>query len=138
MGSITRAGLYTAPASVPSGSITVQATSAAAPSAVGSSSVTILASAPVITVTVAPTSATVRIGRTQQFSAAVQNSTNQQVAWKVNGVAGGGPITGTINSSGLYTAPSAVPSPSTVTVTAVSAADASASANASVTIVKHR
>jgi hypothetical protein len=120
------------------GSATVQATSAAAPSAVGTSAVTLRASTPPITVTVSPTSATVRINHSQQFTATVQNSTNQQVAWKVNGVAGGSSAVGTINNSGLYTAPSSVPSPNTVTITAVSAADATASGNASVTIVKRK
>jgi hypothetical protein len=80
----------------------------------------------------------VRINHTQQFTATVQNSTNQQVAWKVNGVAGGSSATGIINNSGLYMAPSSVPSPNTVTITAVSAADATASGNASVTIVKRK
>ncbi len=41
---------------------------------------------------------------------------------------------GTITSSGVYTAPAAVPSPNPVTVTATSQADPSKSASASVTI----
>ena len=59
----------------------------------------------------------------QKFSATVNNSTNQTVAWQVNGVAGGNSTFGTIDSTGLYTAPVAVPSPASFNVTAVAAAD---------------
>ncbi|MGO9270372.1 MAG: protease pro-enzyme activation domain-containing protein [Terriglobia bacterium] len=56
-----------------------------------------------------PTSAT-----QQQFSATVNNSSNQTVTWAVTG----GSANGTITSAGLYTSPATVPSPATVTVTA--------------------
>jgi hypothetical protein len=52
----------------------------------------------------------------QQFSATVNNSTNQTVTWAVTG----GNANGTITSSGLYTSPVTVPNPATVTVTATS------------------
>jgi hypothetical protein len=54
-----------------------------------------------VTVTVSPSSAAVLPGGTQQFSASVNNATNQSVTWSVQEGASGG----TINSSGLYTAP---------------------------------
>jgi hypothetical protein len=59
----------------------------------------------------------------QQFTATVSNSTSQIVAWAVSG--GGGGANGTIDASGLYTAPAAVPNPATVNVTATSTAAAS-------------
>jgi hypothetical protein len=85
-------------------------------------------------VAVVPTSATLAIGQSRQFSATVRNTKNTGVAWKVNGVQGGTSTTGTITAAGFYTAPSAVPSPATVSVTAVLVADSSVSAAATVTI----
>jgi uncharacterized protein YjdB len=136
VGWISAAGFYTAPNVPPSpATVMVQATSQSTPSAVGTSAVTITNPAPPpVTVTVSPASASVRIGRTQQFSATVQNSTNQSVTWQVNGVTGGNSKVGTVTAKGLYTAPASVPSSSTVTVTAVSVAQPAASGSASVTI----
>ncbi len=91
-------------------------------------------SAPAISVTISPTSATVRVNRTKQFTATVQNSSNQSVTWKVNGVTGGNSTVGTIGTSGLYRAPASVPNPAVVTVSATSVADPTKSANASVTV----
>jgi hypothetical protein len=87
-----------------------------------------------VTVSISPTSATVGSGAEQQFTATVTNATSADVTWQVNGTTGGSSSEGTISSSGLYTAPGAVPNPATVTVTAVSQADTSASASASVTV----
>jgi len=53
----------------------------------------------------------------------------------VNGTAGGSVTAGTVDSSGNYTAPSALPSPNTVVVRATSVADASASGSSSVTLL---
>ena len=90
--------------------------------------------APAVSITISPTSATVRVNRTRQFTASVQNTTNQSVVWKVNGAIGGNATAGTITSAGLYRAPSSVPSPSVVTVSATSNADPTKSASASVTV----
>ena len=109
--------------------MTVTAVSQADPTKSASAQVTITASTPVI-VTIAPLTATVETGKTQQFTATVQNTSNTAVTWQVNGVTGGNATVGTISNSGLYTAPAAVPSPATVTVTAVSQADPTKSANA--------
>ena len=57
-----------------------------------------------------PHVATLTLTQTQQFTA---NSTG--VTWSVDGVAGGSPTTGTITSTGLYTAPNSI---GTHTVTA--------------------
>ncbi len=87
-----------------------------------------------VSVAVVPTSATPAIGQTRQFSATVRNTSATAVLWKVNGVQGGNSTTGTITAAGLYTAPSAVPTPATVNVTAVLKANSSVSAAAAVTI----
>ncbi|WP_263378208.1 DUF1800 domain-containing protein [Granulicella paludicola] len=80
-------------------------------------------------VTVALSGATtVRLSETTQFAAIVSGSANTAVVWEVNGVAGGSNATGTISSSGLYTAPAAMPGTTSVTVSVVSAASATATA----------
>jgi uncharacterized protein (DUF1800 family) len=72
-------------------------------------------------------SADTRLGATTQFSATVANSTNQNVTWQVNGISGGSAATGTINSSGLYKAPTTLPSQNPVTIGAVSQASTAVS-----------
>ncbi len=63
-----------------------------------------------------------RVGTTAQFTATVTGTSSSAVTWQVNGVTGGSSTTGTISPSGLYTAPSSLPSPNTVTIAAVSSA----------------
>lgn len=87
-----------------------------------------------IAVSISPGSATVAAGGTQQFSATVTGSTNTAVQWQVNSVGGGSSATGTISSSGLYTAPASLPAATQYTVTAVASADTSKNANAMVTV----
>ena len=79
-------------------------------------------------VTISPTSATIAGGSSQQFSATVTgtNSPSQSVTWSATA--------GTINSSGLFTAPASTGSAQSITVTATSSADNSKSAPAVVTI----
>jgi hypothetical protein len=133
LGTITSDGLYTAPAAVPSpATLSVIATSTADADKFGSATVTVV-EAPVA-VSVVPATATVQPGGTLQFTATVANSTNTAVTWSVNKAAGGSANTGKISAAGLYTAPSAVPSPAIVTVAAKSAADSTKSGAASLTI----
>ena len=136
VGTISAAGIYAAPATVPSpATVTVTAASAADPTRSGSAQVTIRAAAPPpVSVAVMPATANVQTGGTQAFTATVANTTNMTVTWQVNGVVGGNSAVGMISTSGVYTAPSAVPSPATVTVTAVSVADPAQSGSAQVTI----
>ena len=86
-----------------------------------------------VKVTINPTSATVQAGTQLPFTATVTNTSNTAVTWQVNGTTGGNSTVGTISTSGLYTAPSAVPAGS-ITVAAVSQADSTASASAPVII----
>ncbi len=82
-----------------------------------------------------PTVASIRAGATQTFTATVTGSSNQAVAWQVNGAAGGNATLGSITAAGLYTAPASLPSPNTITITAVSAASSNAAATSSVTLL---
>jgi hypothetical protein len=88
-----------------------------------------------IGVTISPTQVTVRINKTQLFTATVQNSSNRAVTWKVNGITGGSAQFGFISSLGRYMAPPSVPG-AVVTVSAVSVADPTKSASAAVTVVR--
>jgi predicted small secreted protein len=134
LGTISTTGLYIAPATVPNPStVTIKATSSAETNPYGSAIVTI--TPPVVsTVAVAPADSSTLVGTSVQFTATVTGTTNTAVAWYVNGVAGGSSTVGTISSSGLYVAPSSVPSIPTVVVTATSQADNSQSASTTLTL----
>lgn len=84
-------------------------------------------------VSITPSTASVPINTTQQFTATVANST-QGVYWSVNDVVGGDLTHGTISTSGLYTAPAVIPSPANVTIKATSVADSSQTSSATVTV----
>ena len=81
-----------------------------------------------VAVSVAPSSVTLGPAGTQQFSATVTGSSNTSVTWSLS------PSTGSIASTGLYTAPSSVSTQQTVTVRATSVADSTKSATASVIV----
>jgi hypothetical protein len=82
--------------------------------------------------TVSPSSATVALGASQQFSA-TSSTTGMAVtaSWSVNNVQGGNSTLGTIDGTGKYTAPASLPSPNTLTVTASASG---ASGNATLTV----
>ena len=87
-----------------------------------------------VVVTVTPATAAVRAGATQKFAVAVTGNANTSVAWSINAVPGGNATTGTIDATGLYTAPINLPTPNTITVTATSAADNTKMGNSGVTL----
>ncbi|MGA8143995.1 MAG: IPT/TIG domain-containing protein [Candidatus Acidiferrales bacterium] len=89
---------------------------------------------PNIAVSVSAASAGVRLGATDQLTATVSGSSNHNVSWSVNGIAGGNATVGTISASGLYTAPNKMPSPGAAAIKAVSAADSSATATSNLTL----
>jgi hypothetical protein len=89
---------------------------------------------PAITVVVSPSSANVRTGTSQQFSATVSGTSSTSVTWLVNGTAGGSGAAGTISATGLYRAPATLPNPNTATVEAISVADSKATSSSSVTL----
>jgi len=111
---------------------TITATSATTPAPSAANNGTCPATP--VTVTVTPSTASLKAGGTQAFSAAVTNTSNTAVTWQVNGVSGGSSAVGTISAAGMYTAPSTVSSTLTATITAVSDADASRTGTAQVTV----
>ncbi|MBK7904376.1 MAG: S8 family serine peptidase [Proteobacteria bacterium] len=118
------------------GVVTVRLTVTDSEGAQDSAAVGVSALAPV-TVTVFPSTASVSAGGgTQAFTATVENTLNTAVTWQVGGVTGGNSTVGTISTSGLYTAPVAVPSSATVTVSALSNADNTRTGSAQVTITR--
>lgn len=88
-----------------------------------------------VLVGVSPASANVRLNAQAGFTATVTGNSNPAVTWDVNGAIGGNSTVGFVDSiSGLYTAPSIVPSPAEVMVHATSNAVHSAVGSASVTV----
>jgi hypothetical protein len=71
--------------------------------------------------------AVIFLTQTVQFTAQVTNTNNTAVNWSVSGSActGSGNPCGTIDASGLFTAPATAPSSPVVTITATSQADSS-------------
>ncbi len=126
VGTVSTAGLYTAPSSVTAQqSVAVIATSVADPTKSAAATVTLM---PPVTVSVTPATATLFVTQTQQFTATVTNAIDTSVTWTRT------PSVGTISASGLYTAPSTLSVQQTVTVTATSVADPTKSASATVTL----
>lgn len=80
------------------------------------------------TLTVSPATASVITGLSIPLTANIAG-----VTWSVNGIAGGNTTIGTVNASGVYTAPAVKPSPAIVTLTATTAG-ATQSASAQITI----
>jgi hypothetical protein len=127
-GTVSTAGLYTAPGTA--GSHSVTATSVADTTKSAAAAVTVT-TAPAVSVAISPTSASVQVNLTQHFTATVTGNSNISVTWSVDGIAGGNTTVGTVSTSGLYTAPSATGSH---TVTATSVADTTKNAFAAVTV----
>ncbi len=125
------AGLYTAPATINSAdTVTVKATSSADATKNATATVSLV---PVVAVSLLPATVSLNAGGTQQFTATVTGATNTDVAWTVS--CSEAPC-GTIDGTGLYTAPASIDEEDDpVTVTATSAADNTKSATASVTLV---
>ena len=82
-------------------------------------------------VTVTPDSTLVSPGGTQQFTATVKNLSSSNVTWSVDGVNGGNASTGTISSTGLYTAPTAAHKR---VITATSTVDTMQKANSNILV----
>ncbi len=125
-GTISRTGLYTAPSSV--GSYTVTARAVNSRRRVATAVVTVTSSTPTpppvaTAISISPSVSNLKTGTTQQFTAVVTGATNTAVTWSAS--------SGTITSSGLYTAPA---SSGSYTITATSQADSSQRASAVVVV----
>jgi hypothetical protein len=118
-------GLYSTPATLNTPkTVTVTATSQADTTKSGSATIAI----PAVTVSVSPLTANVNGGEAQQFSATVTNATNQAVTWSLSGL-------GTVDTNGVYTAPTVIASQQTATVTATSVADPTKHEAATITLI---
>ena len=135
--------IYTAPAAVPSSTVTLTATSVDDTSKSASAAITITAN-PAITVGVSPTTASLATGgATQTFTATVQNdSQNRGVTWALSGVncngATCGSVSPTSSASGAavtYTSPAKAAGPVTLSATSVSNNAVSASATITLTAI---
>lgn len=122
-GTVTSAGIYTAPATA--GTYTVVATSAADAEKKGSTTITVRP----VAVTVTPSQQSVSTAGSVALYASVSGTRGDStVTWSVEG----GDANGTISSSGVYTAPTAG---GTYTVTATSVADPAKKGTIQVTVV---
>jgi hypothetical protein len=121
IGTISSTGLYTAPSLAASHTITAAATNTSASAQVA-----------VFVMSISPSSATIAPSGAQQFTATIQGLTNTAVTWSVDGVAGGNSSNGTITSSGLYSAPSAI---GAHTISATSVAVPASSVQAALTVI---
>jgi len=86
------------------------------------------------TVTITPTTATVNLDATRQFTKSVTGNANTNVTWAVNGVTGGNTTVGTVSTSGLYTPPAVLPATPSVKVSAISVANTTKFAEATVSL----
>jgi hypothetical protein len=136
IGSITANGVYSAPVDMPAApKVEVTATSHADPTKSGTAELTITSD---ITIGIKPASASVELGATQIFNAAIASSGHPDpaVRWSVAGAACPG-IRGSVDANGNYTAPQILPQPSSVALTAQSAADPSKKVSAPVNITSN-
>ncbi len=141
-------GVYTAPGSVPTtatpgvtqvGQVSITAVATQTTTSTTTTSPTVTSNTAIVTVgagsglTVTPTSVTVPAGGVHQFSALLNGLTDSNATWTVTPSTDTA-IYGSIDSSGVYTAPLSPPPGGTITVTATDPA-ATAPATSTVTIV---
>lgn len=79
-----------------------------------------------LAVAITPSTPSVAVGQTQQFTAVVSNGSNQTVTWTASA--------GTIDANGLYTAPATLPLAGYATITALASADGVTSGKTNVTL----
>jgi hypothetical protein len=149
-GSISSAGLFTAPSTPPvytqdsitagaiQGTATVTAyveNSLTNVLSAATATQSIVITAPSVTTGITPATITVHLGTTQQFTPYAVGNANNAYTLQVGGVTGGSTSLGTISATGLYTAPATMPmTGSTVTITVISQADPTKSATATITL----
>ncbi|HME08904.1 MAG TPA: hypothetical protein VKG25_17730, partial [Bryobacteraceae bacterium] len=126
VGTISNAGLYTAPAIVPAQQtilLTAVSTADATKSAVATVSLI------PISVAAAPATASLSPGQSQQFGATVSGAINPGVTWSLI------PPTGMLSPSGFYTAPGSITVKTAVTIKAASVVDPTKFSSATVTLI---
>jgi hypothetical protein len=134
---------FLAPAVVPSSNpVNVTATSAADPTRNGTAIVIITGPTGAISVSISPPFAFLAPSTStlsqQRFVATVTGNSNTSVTWTVQSTVSGqgcsGAACGSVDATGLYSAPTTAPSPNGISVTATSVADTTKSATAAVAI----
>lgn len=134
---------YLAPAAAPAvNPVTLAATSEADPSKTGTASVFIAQQTGPLSVSVSPLYAFVAPSgaqpSTMQFSATVSGTNVTGVTWTVQSAVLGqgcvGAACGSIDANGVYTAPTAAPSPNAIAVVATSVFDSTTSGSATVAV----
>ena len=136
MGTITSAGVYTAPTDLPSQAIVqVTATSQADSSKSATAQITITSD---IGITIAPPNASIELGAVQSFHAAITSAghPDTSVRWSLSGAACP-TACGSVDLNGNYTAPGILPSATTAMLTAQSLADPSKQASAAISITSN-
>ena len=133
MGSVSNAGVFTPSAA---GVATITATSTKDPTKFGSAAVAVAVPPTITSMSVSCSLVTVPTGQTSQCLATVSGTGNYSSAvnWSVNNVSGGNPAIGTIGPTGVFSAPSTVPTPFTESITATSVEDPTKAASASVIV----
>ncbi len=122
-------GDYVAPATMPTGAVTITVTSG---SSLGGSATVTISAAAAGGVAVSPASIALPAGGPFQFAATVNGTPASVTHWQVNGTNGGDSLHGTIDASGNYAAPAVPPPGGSTTITAITA---SGSATSTATIV---
>ena len=140
--STTQQVIYTAPVNVPKpANVTLTATAIDDNTKFASATITVTASTPIpISVSISPSAVSVLISQSQQFTATVQNDTqNKGVTWSFSGGNCTNSACGFLSPSTMnqiiYTAPDIAPSPTIVTLTAASVADNTKTASTTITVI---
>jgi hypothetical protein len=136
VGTIAASGVYTAPADLPvPATVHVRATSQADATKFGSADLTIVSD---IRVGLAPPGASVELGATQAFQAAIASGGHPDAAvhWSTAGATCPSSC-GSVDANGNYTAPQILPQPASVALTAQSAADTSKQVSVQVNITSN-
>jgi len=84
--------------------------------------------------TVTPAGATIPGITQQQYTAKTGDGSKPAVNWSVNVIAGGNATLGTIDASGMYTAPEFPPTPNSITITAAETSNARQLGNVGATL----
>ena len=124
-GSVSAAGVYTAPSAGATCRLVATSVADATKSATATITVTPPAAPPAVAISISPTTVTLDACKGQVFAATVTNASNTAVTWTVT-EAGGGTVT-----SGAYVAPTVA---GIYHVVAVSQADPSKTAQATITV----
>jgi len=128
VGTITPAGVYTAPASIPAAqNVTVTATSKTAP-AISAHAKVFLKQSTAIQVTLSPKRTSLGASERRQFTATLNPNSGEAILWSVN------PPIGSVSPQGLYAAPTLITAARQVQVMATLASDSNVAGIANVTL----